>query len=203
MIWKSKTQGEDKIIALIDNIIYKGNPKDDQLEKIILELKSQKPSANLMGIPLSHVKEINLEEGENYIEILFGTDSTEHLRIKDKKRRDEIFDFLKLNIPNSINHIEKYSILKAGKKPLFAIGIFLPLFLWTFYIANEIEKGNQYNVVGSGRSIATIVLGIASLGVAKVSIIFGSIIGIAIIGFIKKTRNPKIANKIIIIRTYS
>lgn len=203
MIWKSKTQGEDKIIAFIDNIIYKGNPKDDQLEKIILELKNHKPSSNLIGIPLSHIKEINLEDGKNYIEVLFGMDSTEHLRIKDRERRDEIFGFLKSNVPNSKNHIEKYSKIKAGKKPLFAIAIFLPLFLWTFYIANEIEKGYQYEIVGRGNSISGIVLAIASLGVTKVSIIFGSILGIAILGFIQKTRNPKIIDQIKIIRANS
>ncbi|HEU4497162.1 MAG TPA: hypothetical protein VFR70_08945, partial [Flavobacterium sp.] len=122
------------------------------------------------------------------------------MRIKNKEKRDEIFEFLKLNVPNSTNHVDEYSKLRAGKKPLVAIGVFLPLFLWAYYVADEIEKGYKYEVAGSYRSIAGIVLGLASLGKKNVLLIFGSIFLIAFLGFIQKTKNPKIINKIKITR---
>jgi hypothetical protein len=202
MIWKSFTKGDDKIIAFYNNTIYKGNPKDDEIDNVIYQLKNEKiPPTNLFGIPLSYLKEINLENGKDYIEVLFGSDSSEHLRIKDENKKMEIFEFLKMNIPNSKSYIDNYSDFRAGKKPLIAMCFIAIIFIWTLSIATEMENGNQYEVVGGHyNSIAGLVIGFASLGVKNVILIFGSFLTIAVISFFIKTKKPKVVNTIKIIR---
>jgi hypothetical protein len=201
MIWTSTLKGDDKIIAYFNNTIYKGNPKEADFKAVITELENQKSiPVSLMSIPRSYLKEVNLEEGKNYIEVLFGADSSEHLKINDTDRRTEIFDFLKANIPQSTNYLDHYSTLRAGKKPLIAMAIIFALFIWTISIAVEIEQGSQYGVVGRYNSTAGIVLALASLGVTKVVLLFGSFLAIALFGLILKTRKPKVINTIKVIR---
>lgn len=202
MIWTSTTKGDDKIIAFLNNTIYKGNPKESDIKAIISALETQKTvPASLMSIPHSYLREINLEDGNNYIEVLFGSDSTEHLTINDATKRNEIFEFLKTNIPRSNSYVDHYSKMRAGKKPLIAMFFITALFLWTLNIALGIENGNQYEVVGGHyNSLAGIVIALASFGVFKVILIFGSFLLIALIGFIQKTKKPKIINTIKILR---
>lgn len=198
MIWRNKTKGDDKVIAYFNTTIYKGSPTDDQVDAVIQELKSQKSASNdMIGIPQSYLKEVNLEEGKNYIEILFGKDSTEHLKITDDNKRKEIFEYLKANIPNSRNYIDTYSKVRAGKKPLIAMAVIAGLFLYSFLIAQEIEAGTQYEAAGG---IGGIVLGVALLGVKYVILIFGLLFTIAIFSFVQKTKKPKVVNKIVVSR---
>lgn len=202
MIWTSTTKGDDKIIAFFNNTIYKGNPKEADLKAVVTELENQKTiPVSLMSIPRSYLKEVNLEDGRNYIEILFSADSTEHLKINDKNRRNEIFEFLKNNIPQSNSYVDHYSKMRAGKKPLIAMGFLCVLFFWTYNVAYGMENGSQYGVTGDHyNSTAGIVVGLASLGVAKVILIFGSFLTIALIGFLLKIRKPKVINTIKVIR---
>lgn len=76
--------------------------------------------------------------------------------------------------------------------------VVLGIFLWTYYISHGMEQGDDYRVVGSQRSLASILLVIASLGTKKVAMIFGSLFCIALTSFIIKTRKPKVVHKIII-----
>ncbi|THD30001.1 hypothetical protein [uncultured Flavobacterium sp.] len=197
-IWQSNVKSDDKIIAFYNKTIYKGNPKPDEVEKIVRELTIGKQTSSLFGIPQKLLKEINFEVGKNHIEVLFGLDSIEYLKINDVDKKQEIFDFLRAEIPNSRYEVEKYSKFKAGKKPLFAMAFILILFCWALYLANEIENGNQYEIVGSGRSITTIVLALASIGTVNVILLFGVLFCIALLGFIFKTKRPKVVHKIIV-----
>lgn len=200
-VWKSNVKGDDRIIAYYDKTIYKGNPKQDEIENIIRELNhGNKQIASLFGVPQTLLKEINFEEGKNYIEILFGSDSSEHLKINDINRKEEIFTFFKNNIPNSIYGVENYSKIKAGQKPLIAMLFILILFFWSLHLAGNIENGTQYEIVGSGKSITAIVLAIATLGTLNVFLLFGALFTIALFGFFLKTRKPKILHRITILR---
>jgi hypothetical protein len=200
-IWRSDNKGDDKIIAYINETIYKCNPKESEIENVFYNLKNNiPPTNNFTSVPLSYLKEIHLEESKNYIEILFGGDSTEQLKINDSLVKAEIFDFFRTNIPRTKFSIDKYSKLRAGKKPLIAMFVVLAICLWTFYISNGIEEGGEYKVVGSQRSVASIVLMLASLGTKNVLLIFVSLFGIALTSFILKTKNPKVVRKIVVQR---
>ncbi len=201
-VWTSSQQGDDKLIAFVNQTIFKGNSKLVNVDKVIFELKTLKtPPKDLFEVPLSYIKEIKLQEGKKHIELVFGKDSSEDLRISDEKERYEIFEYLKANISNAEYMLVKTSPIQAGKKPLIAFGVVTGLFLWTLYIALGIESGNEYDVSGQHyNSIAGIVLAIASIGVRNVILVFGFLILIAIISFIKKAMNPPVVNRLVLLR---
>ena len=197
IIWKGKEKTDTRIIVYFDNTIYLSNPKMGEVENVIANIKLNKAiPKDFTGIPVRYIREIRCEDGKDFIEILFGADSSEILKIKDEAKRLEIFTHFKANIPNSTFFIDKYSKVRAGRKPLIAIVIVLAIFLWTFYISNGFDQGIEYKVVGNQRSLATVVLGIASLGAKKVILIFGSLFTIATVSFILKARNRKIVHVI-------
>ncbi|MEP7236831.1 MAG: hypothetical protein ABI685_03160 [Ferruginibacter sp.] len=197
-VWTSKEKADDKIIAFVNQTIYKGNPKTEDIESVLFQLKiKDNIPADLAGFPLSYIKEINLPEGKHYIELLFGRDSTEELKITDEQKKREIFDYFKTNIPSAIYSLNKPTALQSGKKPLIAFVVVAALFLWTLYVSVGIESGEAYDVTGQHyHSIAGIVLAIASIGVKKVILIFGSLLAIALVSFINKARNPTVTSKI-------
>jgi len=197
-IWTSNEKGNDKIILFTNEIIYKGNPKEEEIEKILFELEVQGViSKNLVGFPLSYFQEINLQEGKTFIELSFAKDSSEHLKINDEMKKMEIFNYLKENIPNSKYSLEKPSFLQAAKKPLIAGIVVIIFFMATLYFAVELESGNQYYIEGDKyNSITGIVLALAQMGVTNVIILFGSLFLTALSSFIIKGKNPPVINRL-------
>ena len=101
----------------------------------------------------------------------------------------EIFKYLKENIPNTIYNHEQYSAFNAGKKPLIAVAVVFILFIWTMYLVIQIQMGYEYELVGSGISISGIVLGLASLGMVNVILIFSTLLGLGLYSMIRKMKN--------------
>jgi len=198
-IWKTENPKDDKIIAYFNQTIYKGNPKPGEVDQDILTLKTSNiPQGNYFGIPLRYISTINLQDGKDYIEVLFRGDS-EHLKISDLQKREEIFEYFKQIIPGNVFFINEYSKLKAGKKPLIALGVLIPVFLWALYIAIEKEQGVDYDVTGQNyNSLAGIILVLASLGVKNLVLLFGALFSIAIFSFIRKTKKPPVIKQLII-----
>lgn len=199
-IWKTDIKGDDKIIAFFKQTIYKANPKPAELENYIADLKNNIiPSAKAMEIPLHYLKEISMEEGANCLDVKFGNNSNEEFVVGDVGMKEEIFNYLKANLPVEVS-TEKHSKLRAGKKPLIAMVVVAIIFLWILYLAIEIENGTEYELVGSGASVTGIALSIAYLGVTKVILIFAPLMAIALAAFIKKARNPKTIHRLVIER---
>lgn len=171
-IWISENHSKDIVVAYADNIIYRGNPKPDLINDCVIGIKNNQIPDDLFGIPVSYIKEINLSESKDYIEIMFSKDSIDNLTIKNDVQRKEVFDFFKDNFDNFIYKLDKYSPLKAAKKPLIALLIVSLIFLYTLSIANEIQLGAEYQIHGNGVSLVAIVLMLALLGVQKVVMIF-------------------------------
>jgi hypothetical protein len=200
-IWRNENKSDDKIIAYFDDTIYKCNPKESEIEQVLVGFKNKHiPTNNCISIPMPYLKEIHLQEGKNYIEIFFGTDSSEELKINDGAVRNEIFQFFKTNIPRAKYRMEKYSKLKAGKKPLIAMAVILVIGFWVFEISSGMENGEEYSLIGSVRSLAGIVIALASIGTKKVFLLFGSLFAIALTSFIMKIKTPKVVRKIIVQR---
>ena len=133
-IWNSIERGDDAIIACNNDLIIKGNPKKTEINNCITELELNRiPSNNFITIPFNYLKEIRIEEGKENIEIIFGSESSEILKIKDEKTRNEIFEYFKINIPSSFFVVEKYSALRAAKKPLIAMFVIIFIFSYIFY----------------------------------------------------------------------
>ena len=195
-IWKNEEKKDDKIIAYFNQTIYKGNPGPGEIDNCIFELQMQKIPNGFFSIPLHYISQINLQDGKEYIEVLFKG-STEHLKIKDSKIRNEVFDYFKENIPGAVYSIDKYSKLRAGKQNLVAMLVVIILSVWSLYYATSMEAGNEYDVSGGHyNSIAGIILLIASLGVNKIILISVSLLVIIIIAFIRKIKNPPVIERI-------
>ncbi|BAO74430.1 hypothetical protein [Winogradskyella sp. PG-2] len=178
--WKIRDSKLNKLIFIKDKCIYKGNPHEDVLRKLNSESSGFQFLSHLFSIPYSYIKRIENQTGKNDIKIYFGNDSEDELVIKDKNVKQEVFDFLKQELPNFKYNSEIPSVLKYGKAQFFALLFTSALFVWSLYLAIQIENGSQYEIVGGGRGIASIVLAIANLGVFK--IIFGFIIILGVIG---------------------
>ena len=130
-VWTSNEKGNDKLVAFANNTIYKANPKtDDETEILAKGLKSGSfDSTKLWEIKTNHCKEIRLQDGKPYIEILWGKEGEEQLRITDEYKRYKVFDFIKANTPNSEFTVDKWNAFRTGKKPMIAFFIVLALFL--------------------------------------------------------------------------
>ena len=199
-IWQSEHPGDDKIIAFFNQSVYKANPKPDEISTYISELKANSiPFKNAVEIPLHYIREIVMQEGKNYFEVQFGSGSTENFVINDPLRRLEIFEYLKKNLPVESSTVT-YSKIRSAKKPLIALVVVVLIFLWTLYIAINVEKGSDYEVVGQAHSLAGIVLMIAYMGVQNVVLIFGTLILIAGFAFVKKFTKPPTFHRLVIKR---
>ena len=200
-VWTSNEKGNDKLIAFANNTIYKANPKtDEETDSLARGLKSESfDSTKLWEIKTIHCKEIRLEEGKPYIEIFWNKDGEEQLRITDEYKRHKVFEFIKVNTPNSEFSIDKWNAFRAGRKPMIAFFIVLGLFLWTLFYAIEAQSGTVY-YIESGRynSLTGIVLGLASMGLSNVIVLFSSLLAVALFAFIRKARNPPTMNTIVI-----
>ena len=197
--WTNNDKGDDKIIAYHENTLYIVNPPVKELDAVLAGLEQGViPKTMSTDIPLSYMKQIHMEEGKTYIEVLFGNDSTQHLKIQDNIQRNDVFNYLRSGIEGATYKLDTYSKLRAGKKPLIAMGVVAGIFLWTYSVSQGMEQGEEYRVVGSQRSLAGIVLLMASMGQKNMILLFGSLLAIALTSFILKIKNPKVVHTILI-----
>ncbi|MCF6404529.1 hypothetical protein L3C95_16655 [Chitinophaga filiformis] len=117
--WTNYDNKGDKLIAFGNGTLYKANPRPDEIEDIVRDMQMNNFTApGLFGIPVDYIKDIRLQEGNDYIQVFFGKDSEEHLQIKDDATRQEIFDFLKDHLPGASYAVDTYTRFRAAKKPL-------------------------------------------------------------------------------------
>ncbi|MDC9722953.1 MAG: hypothetical protein PSN34_09315 [Urechidicola sp.] len=154
-----------------DNVIYKGNPKEDDFNKTNLETTNLSFLKDLFSIPYSYIRKIENQNGKNYIKISFGNDSEEELNIENENIKNEIFEFIRTDNPDLKYHSETPGILKYIKAQIFVLLSITGVFVWSLYLAIQIESGIEYELVGGGGpGITGIVLSIAYLGVVKIII---------------------------------
>lgn len=197
-VWRADEKTDDKIIALVNSTLYKANPSDNEIEHYISELRNGTiPTKKTIGIPLHYIKEIRMQESKSYLQIFFGQDSEEHLRIQDENLKKEVFEYFKANIPSAQFVTERYSKIKAGKKSLIALGVVAVLFLWTLYYAIGFDNGIEYETANDRYdSVNGIVLAIASFGVAKTVLFFGFWFVIALWSLLRKINKPPVMHRL-------
>jgi len=166
--WISKDSKKNKVILIENNSIYKGNPKLDRFSSN--DIDNEKIKESLFNIPYNYIKRIENQSQKSYIKIYFGNDSEEELFTDNDKIKNEIFNYLKDDISSLRYFKELPSVFKYAKPQFFALLFTTILFAWAMYLAIQIENGAEYEIVGGGRSITSIVLGIANFGVFKVLI---------------------------------
>ncbi len=189
-IWKLKESKSNKLILIKDKTIYKGNPKNSDFDRINSETTDFSFSKDLFSIPYSYIKKIENQSGKNYIKIFFGKDSEEELYIDNERTKKEVFEFLKQDTSNLTYSSEVPSVLKYAKAQFFAFLFTTALFIWSLYLAIQIENGAEYEVVGGGNpGISGIILAIASLGVFKNIMGYIMLLCIIIFALIKRLKS--------------
>ncbi len=187
----------NKLILIRESTIFTGNVKNIDEIKLISDIEKGTIQKNLFSIPYSYIRSIENQEGNNTIKINFGKDSEEELKIRDRKIKNEIFELLKNDL-SKFEYSQKIpSIIKQAKPQIFAILFTTGLFLWTFYIANQIENGYEYEVIGGRPGIGGIILILAQFGTLKVILGYIVILSIAIYSFIRKIKNRSLTEYLI------
>ncbi|PHN01193.1 hypothetical protein [Flavilitoribacter nigricans] len=182
-VWNNKEAGSDKIIALDDQAIHKGNPRPEALHGALTSVNNQRIPKGFFRIPYTYIREVHLQEGKDYVQVFFGKDSEEHIRIKDDLKRQAFFDALKDALPGAVYSREEYSAWKSAKKAIIATLVVSVLFAIVLDTAIRLERDDFYGVQ------FFIVLFFAGLGVRNVILLFGSLISIGLISTIIKIKN--------------
>lgn len=177
-------KGSDRIVLVGNNKIYKGNPKPEKIIEYKNLIEKGKIPEKLFGIPYSYLNRIELKKGTSYIEIFFRKESTEKIELKDAETREKVFNYFREYIPGGSYKLEEYSKFQSAKKPLIAMLVIFVIYLWCISTAIPLEKGELY-----GEHLV-IILALASLGVFRLTLLFGGLLFIALIGVIKKMKNP-------------
>ncbi len=187
--WKIKDSKSNKLIFIKDNCIYKGNPKQEELNRLNSDSTNLTFLDNLFSIPYSYVRKIENQSGKNEIKIFYGKDSEDELIIENENTKKEIFDFIKEDNSNFKYNSELPSVLKYGKTQFFALLFTSGIYLWTMNYAIELENGTQYELSGSRPGLGAIVFIIANLGTLKVTVGFSILLGIIIFTLMKKLKS--------------
>ena len=188
--WKISDSKSNTLIFIKDECIYKGNPKQEELNTLSSQSSNLDFLENLFSIPYSYIKRIENEKEKNQIKIFYGNDSEDELIINDKNIKNEIFEFLREENPNFNYSSELPSVLKYAKAQFFALLFTTGIFLWALYLAIQIESGIQYEMVGGGSpGIMGIVLLIANFGVFKIVGGFILLLGIIVFALTKKLKS--------------
>jgi hypothetical protein len=188
--WKIRGSKSNKLIFIKDETIYKGNPKQEELDRLTPESTNLSFLKNIFSIPYSYIIRIENQIGKNEIKIFYGKDSEDELIVTDESTKNEIFEFIKQDNPNFKYSSELPSVFKYAKAQLFALLFLTGIFLWSLYLAIQMESGVEYEIVGGrGPGIAGIVLIIANLGVVKIVIGFVALLTVILIGLTKRLKS--------------
>ncbi|VXB71876.1 conserved hypothetical protein [Flavobacterium sp. 9AF] len=189
-IWKLNESKSNKLILIREKVIYKGNPKIDDLNRVNSETTDFSFLKDLFSIPYSYIKQIENQKGKNYIKIFFGKDSQEKLYIDNENIKNEVFEFIKSENKNLKYSSEIPSIKNYAKGQLFALLTLTGIFIWSLYLAIQIESGVEYELVGHGNpGITGVVLIISNLGSLKIIVGYIILLVLAILALKNKLKS--------------
>lgn len=177
------------LIAISDNAIISGSIKKHDKNQLLGNLERGVFPDDIFSIPFSYIKSVENSNGQKTITVNYGKESTENIETGDEKLNKEIFNLIRNTLITFDYSKKKPSIYQHAKPQIFAILIVSGLFLWSFYYANEISKGYEYTMKGSGVGISGIALGIAQFGKTKVIAAYLCLISIAGFSLYKKLSN--------------
>ena len=187
--WKIKDSKSNKLIFIKDSCIYKGNPKQEELNRLNKESTNLTFLDSLFSIPYSYIRKIENQSGKNEIKIFYGKDSEDELIVDNESIKKEIFDFIKEDNANFKYGSELPSIIKYGKAQFFALLFTIGFYSWAMHYAIELESGTQYELRGGRPGLGAIVFAIGNLGSLRVTIGFVILLGIIIFKLMKKLKS--------------
>jgi len=178
--WINRKKGEHNFILFNNDTLYRRLIKDQEFNRIENEINNGIIDDKFIGLPISYIKTIEFREDDDALNIEYGKDSEDEIKVSDPILRKDIFDYIKANTSFVKFKQQQPSIIRRIKKPLIALVILLGIFLYIYSIIDGMNQGYEYELVGSGGpGIAGIVLMMAGLGLLKNVLIFGSLASIA------------------------
>ncbi|TDQ28831.1 hypothetical protein [Tenacibaculum caenipelagi] len=175
-------------IVVTDESIYVGKTKKYIKAELISGFEKGNIPKDVFSIPFSYIKSVENPEGASKIVVFYGDDSEEGIIINSKEIKNQFFLYLKENL-SSFNYFkDKPKVIKFIKPQIFAILFSTGIFLWVFYLAREIEKGYQYEVVGGRQGLSGLVLGLAQFGTIKVLLGYFIVLSIAIMALTRRLK---------------
>ena len=177
------------LIGLNESSIYSGSVKKYIKSELINKIEREGFPEDIFSVPFSYIKSIENPEGKKSIAIFYGDKSEEEVIIENEVVKNEFFEEIQIRLKSFEYLKEKPSIFKHAKAQFFAVLFITGIFVWTFYLANEIEKGYQYEVVGGRQGLGSIVLGLAQFGSLKVILGYLGLLSIALFALIKRLKN--------------
>lgn len=186
-IWKLRDSKTNKLVVIKDQAIYKGNINEIDFNRVNAETTDFYFLKDLFNIPYSYIRKVENQTGKNYIKIFFGNGSEEELFVKNESTKNEIFEFIKEDFSNLEFSSELPSVFKYAKAQFFAIFFLIVIFLWSLYLAIQMENGVEYKLYGN--RILGIIMILASLGIFKLVSGFLTLLSIAIFSLIKRLKS--------------
>ncbi len=171
------TKGNDKLIAIDEEVIYSRNPSKGKLLEFEYELKKGIIPQKMTGTPINYIKKIIANDSSNIIKIYHGEKN--ETEIDARKHKLEIINYLKENDkrkPTYSEYPEKW--YRAITKPLIALAIIIFVMYSLYDIAYYLELGYEYEVEVRGIPIGGLMLLAAEfLGTLRV-IVLGAILSL-------------------------
>ena len=177
------------LIAISESEIISGSIKKHDKNQLLGNLGKGIFPDDIFSIPFSYIKSVENSRGKKIITINYGKESTENIETGDEKLNKEIFNLIRNTLTKFDYSERKPSMYRHAKPQFFAILVVTGLFLWSFYYANEISKGYEYTIRGSGVGISGIALGIAQFGKTKIIAGYLCLVSIAVFALYKRLKN--------------
>lgn len=146
-IWYSSNEGEEKIIVLHDNIIYKSRAKGIEYDEIKYELSQGRIDKRLIGMPLIYVKTVEFRDSVDHLKFNYNKDSIDTYTIKDNRRRKEVFDAIQME-RNGKYSVKTPNFFLRTKHPLIALGVVLIAFFFVYMFIELKKEGTEFESAG-------------------------------------------------------
>jgi len=179
---------DNDFIVVTDESIYVGKTKKYIKSELISGFEKGNIPENVFSVPFSYIKSIENPEESSTITVFYGGNSEEEIIINNKVVKSQVFLYLREKLYNFSYSKEKPKVIKFIKPQIFAILFSTGIFLWIFYLAREIEKGYQYEIVGGRQGLSGLVLGLAQFGTIKVLLGYFLVLSIAMIALTRKLK---------------
>ncbi|WP_408026064.1 hypothetical protein [Tenacibaculum litoreum] len=179
---------DNNFIVVTDESIYVGKTKKYIKSELISGFEKGDILEGVFSIPFSYIKSIENPEESSTITVFYGGNSEEEIIINNKEVKSQIFLYLREKLSEFSYSKEKPKVIKFVKPQIFSILFSTGIFLWIFYLAREIEKGYQYEIVGGRQGLSGLVLGLAQFGTIKVLLGYFLVLSIAIIALTRKLK---------------
>ncbi len=162
--WQSNIPKTHQLIAIANNRILKIMKRVSDIREEIALLEKGEVPETMEGIPFGYVAKIINEAPKNEIAIHYGKESKTKLKFQNKEDKNACFNLIRsqlkgFNYKNKLPYMWEYA-----KGKIIAIFILTAIFLYSYCVAVEIEKGVKFELEGSKPGIGAIVLFFASFG---------------------------------------